>query len=525
MDMSEVRAQLDSFFASEDGRRLLKRYRDTGLPETRPSPAPNVVSVQESCGILPAEEKWLKERSNAMHKAREKFWFPRDAQIGIAFSGGGMRAMYESLAFLSAFQTSGVLDAVEYVSGLSGSVWALLACMQSGKPPMEVQNTLRDATRPSVQFSTNRLASLRERLSSFTVTLQNKIVELYANNTLFESVTDLYAELIRFSIFDTLLVRDYYLNDLNHNATKLPYAIMSALISENQEWVEITNSSVSVTKLSPIDNIIPSGQQSNNGQERIFSVAYKYAEKRYTIPINGIGVALCAWQDTHGTQSEPGLTYERSPLPKCVGRNDVAFLCAAAGSAFCAEAVQVWESIRSGFSAPLALAVDTMLRYTPLGHVPVVPHARIFDFRGANTLPHAQMSIVDAGMLLNLAVPPLLRRSVDILIVVDSSAGIRGAELINASKWATQHGFSFPKIPPLEQWENKPVLFFPPLESEHSAGPRVIYISGPADVATYHTTKWFYRSEEIASIFTDVQTLCNEHVFPAFERPKRYAFL
>ncbi len=58
--------------------------------------------------------------------------------IGICFSGGGYRAMFATLGYLSGLDQIGVLNTATYVSGLSGSTWALAPWILSNQPSVDL---------------------------------------------------------------------------------------------------------------------------------------------------------------------------------------------------------------------------------------------------------------------------------------------------------------------------------------------------------------------------------------------------
>src|SRR5947207_917635 len=53
-------------------------------------------------------------------------------KISVVCSGGGYRAMLGSIGALSGLQATGLLDAITYVSALSGSTWAVGLWMSTG---------------------------------------------------------------------------------------------------------------------------------------------------------------------------------------------------------------------------------------------------------------------------------------------------------------------------------------------------------------------------------------------------------
>ncbi|XP_063047121.1 cytosolic phospholipase A2 zeta-like [Engraulis encrasicolus] len=82
---------------------------------------------------IPSEEKsFLEKRKEVVRKALQKLLgisSPPDREkvplVGVVCSGGGTRAMTATYGSLKGLQTLGVLDAVSYITGVSGSTWAM----------------------------------------------------------------------------------------------------------------------------------------------------------------------------------------------------------------------------------------------------------------------------------------------------------------------------------------------------------------------------------------------------------------
>lgn len=83
---------------------------------------------------FPDENALVKNRLAKTKIALSKF-LGKDSDLKIAFagSGGGYRAMVYALGVLQGAQETGLLDATTYMSALSGSTWALNAWLASGQ--------------------------------------------------------------------------------------------------------------------------------------------------------------------------------------------------------------------------------------------------------------------------------------------------------------------------------------------------------------------------------------------------------
>lgn len=94
-------------------------------------------TVRVSDDISSDEKNFVKKRLKVTRKALKKFLgvdLPEKLvpTIHLCFSGGGYRAMIETVGFLSGAQKVGLLDAATYMSGLSGSTWAITPWVLSG---------------------------------------------------------------------------------------------------------------------------------------------------------------------------------------------------------------------------------------------------------------------------------------------------------------------------------------------------------------------------------------------------------
>ncbi|KAM3862560.1 cytosolic phospholipase A2 zeta [Diretmus argenteus] len=90
------------------------------------------LDVRLEFDIGPAEKEFLEKRKVVAQKALQKLLglsSPPDPQkvptIAIVGSGGGTRAMTGLLGSLKGLQDLGVLDTVSYITGVSGSTWAM----------------------------------------------------------------------------------------------------------------------------------------------------------------------------------------------------------------------------------------------------------------------------------------------------------------------------------------------------------------------------------------------------------------
>jgi lysophospholipase len=102
----------------------------------------STATVRSATGLGPRESQWLQTRTKSANAAMQTYLanagtsYSTDAlsksppRLGLAFSGGGFRAMINGAGALQAFNdqsgipgVSGIVNSSLYVSGLSGGAW------------------------------------------------------------------------------------------------------------------------------------------------------------------------------------------------------------------------------------------------------------------------------------------------------------------------------------------------------------------------------------------------------------------
>lgn len=101
--------------------------------------------------LCKAEKQFLQQRHTHVKTGCEQLLqnnVPNDRvpRIGVCASGGGYRAMVLTLGFLKGLEDIGLLDCTTYMSGLSGSTWAMAPWVSSKQPVKEFINTLPHKT-------------------------------------------------------------------------------------------------------------------------------------------------------------------------------------------------------------------------------------------------------------------------------------------------------------------------------------------------------------------------------------------
>ena len=101
-----------------------------------------VATVRVGNNLCPQEKNYLTFRKPKTKRALENLLNQEISNnqlptIAVVTSGGGTRAMLATFGFLTGLQKIGLLDAVTYISCLSGSTWAIAPWITSGWPEIE----------------------------------------------------------------------------------------------------------------------------------------------------------------------------------------------------------------------------------------------------------------------------------------------------------------------------------------------------------------------------------------------------
>ena len=354
---------------------------------------------------LPAPEiSFLDARAQHVHHALEKVLAKdikakKTVRIGIAGSGGGFRAMLNMLGSLLAAEQTGLLDCVTYISGVSGSTWALAPLVTSGKSVEKLKEEC--VTELAKDFFTIPL-----NISQCTRTLLSK--KMFDEPL---SLVDMFGLLLARHLLthannDPDLV---YLHDQIERIAdgKMFCPIYSPIIDGSAyQWVEFTPFEAGSTFL---QSSIPS-----------WSCGRPF--------VNGMSVNF---------DPSPSLSY---PPPLSLG-----YLMGMWGSAFAAiiapNLAQLAQNIPyiSEFAKiePTGLLSDI---------IPAQIHNWNYQLENKKLNDQKYLTLVDGGIFINFDFNSLLRRKCDIIIILDASSDL--ATSYDLKKAAAYFGKRY-KLPPI----------------------------------------------------------------------------
>jgi hypothetical protein len=464
---------LEAFKASNDPMSAAGYVQLSGLDQTMLNHLTNPAlaldmdeftpSNQAFLTARPGTDLWTEEQAHVQQLQNVKCF---DAQkrllgdglreavkIGVAFSGGGLRAMIGTVAFLTALKDIGVLDTAAYVAALSGSSWAVgpwYTCTVDNNPFVSkaaqpdkdpwLGNTSNDA--PMVQklldmcatdlplvtagnaFERQTARVLRHKFlrachldgsQSYGVNWSRRLI----------SAPDVWGVILGSSLLRASNAKDFYeigigeqkvIDKMQTNAMPLP--ILTCIATEKcvDHWFEITPFSAGAEAL------------------------------RTFVPTASFGSGFYANKVVGGIRADDQLHYMMG-------------IC---GSAFAANLNVIADSMPAGMlkdfvmwflskcpksvsGSPVPLTPAYIPNFAPLSTATATATAD----GDATPFTGSTVALRDAGLAFNLPLPPLARRKVDVMIVCDMTLGVEDGpfELIKAAQYFDGNsGREFPHI-------------------------------------------------------------------------------
>lgn len=368
-------------------------------------------TVHLSHALSPEEKAYCLKRKRYAHKALERFFNttlnPKHIPtIAVCASGGGLRAMFATLGFLSGLEQLGLLDAISYISSLSGSTFAISSWM---------------AHKSSIHDIKDRLSSEFEQIftTNFKITevLKTGVMRLLYEQKL--SPVNLFGALIANRIFSAFQ-RDAYHLRLSDSVGILsegqfPLPIYTAISIPQPELPEFT-----WFEFNP------------------YEIRYK----------QGIfDVHMPSW--SFGRFFARGISQDQAP------EYSLAFIIGICGSAFTISLKELASQYNQSIPPFLQKSIHSIVSYTDIGTLRIQPgsvYNPLFDHPLAvseyNT-KYKSLELIDAGIDFNIPIPPLLdpKREISCIIIIDASSSLQGApELKRAEEYARKHNYPFPHI-------------------------------------------------------------------------------
>lgn len=426
-----------------------------------------VATVCQGNDLCQQELDALKVRNTRTHATLQKFMgvdlLPDNApSIGVACSGGGLRASIATLGLLRGLEKIGILDAVNYTAGNSGSTWILASWLVHDKSLEQLTEYIKSKIRDTIDRDNFDKTALIHALT-------DKIKNLKPF-----SLNDIWGAWLAGGFFGTGDGCEHTIT-LADIAPKVasgayPIPLFAATIGETApcyHWAEF----------SP------------------FKIGSEY---------------LNTWINASdfGKRFDTGLSFDTSKT------ESFGYLLGLFGSLYAMSITDVIEMIQND----LEQYFNTELSLPFLSWLPWVNNVRISPpdvCNFAHNLPNCPLAdehyltFVDAGFAFGLPFPALLRRNVQVYIVCDASSDvlIESANTMHkVQDYASKNNYPFPPIDYTTITKQKISVFADPA---NPAAPVIIYIP---NFDSFSTFKASYTTEEFDQLMLGMEQAVTDNV-------------
>lgn len=327
-------------------------------------------------------------------------------RIGIAMSGGGVRAATCAYGFIAGLNEIGLLDAVTYAVGLSGSTWLISSFLELGKSVGEYRQEFLQAITQEHLLAPSAITDTF--LQKFVYNQPMSIVDLYGvylSNKFFRNIdTDIGRQRVWFS-------------DVRNRVTdgSLMFPLCTA--------VEISRS-----KSKPI----------------------WFTFSPFEVGSDELGLYVPTW--ALGRKFLAGVSTDlRNPPELRLG-----FFMGLWSSALSSTFQYTFDVGVKKYVNNLVMRtiIKNVLKQTigPLQFAPINIANPFYGIQSVSYKDLEELTFVDAGLAYNLPITPLLnnKRGVDIIVVLDASGKVHAEEGAGELRKAENHirklGLAFPKI-------------------------------------------------------------------------------
>ncbi len=335
----------------------------------------------------------------------------RVPRIAVCCSGGGYRAMFLSLGFFKGLQDIGLLDCTTYMSGLSGSTWAMAPWVASKQPLNDFIDSLPNKVCHGLKpiYDLSSLDSIAKKLVA------------KALNGQFLSSVDLYGDILANS-----LLTDFGTDRLRTNLSEshahivdgsFPMPIYTAVTpnADPYEWFEFTPFEVGSSYLKAYIPTWAYGRKFKYGHSINFAAEQSLG---YMMGVYGSAYAVNLEEIVHHTQKSLQAFANHFP-----------------------------SAIQNVMHKMVVDLIDSPLDDVRLAPSSLPNYVYKTATRPLNT--DKTITLIDAGIDCNLPFAPLLReeRKVDIILTCDASGKVEGAPSLRcAQEYMQARGLAFPPI-------------------------------------------------------------------------------
>lgn len=413
--------------------------------------------------VLRAQQAWKKKFAGDHNPENV---FPACPTIGLALSGGGMRAAIATTSFLAALDKYALLDQVSYVSTLSGSSWPLFSWLYHDTHFSEFSPQFKklvieaEPRRLTAQYAKDFLFNGKKRSLS-------SLWGAYISSLVIDQSPNAHSQMSLERLKKAL------------DPERYPYPLFSALATNKRphQWFEFSLHEAGFT-----DFFAQSEQRKNYFTD--VALLRDYSDKASELPLYSLlGIVSSAY-----TIKSADLM--RKALSQLVLPHYFTFLPA--------HLVTLCNSLDS-----VRMKEAKLLNFG-------------YSCEGALFQHDKHLFLTDAGIALNVALPPLLQRECSVVMILDASSTIKNrrfAELRTAQRYAHEHGCPFPQIAFESIVPNKCSIFYDAFHKDNhtnnkvNAAPLVIYF--PVSVG-FKTSKFSYTAAEYDLIAKKIDTMVTE---------------
>ena len=419
------------------------------VAESKVSAVAADANVRIGPDLCPEETEYLTKRSQFTKAALAKYLdIPEDdidpadiPIIGIAGSGGGLRACLTTTSYYDHMKQSGLFDTVTYLAAVSGSTWAQTLFMTLGKQdPAIIINHLKKRL-------TKHIADPAPGIEC----LMDKVTGPYVLSGIFErckqghddfGLVDLYGIMLS----SRLLVPN---NQLTVSKEHMRISSQAKVLDRGQNPMPIYSVVQSVVPLKAKKE----AQDHNASEEgQVKEMVSKSLFQFYEItPFEFGSEELSAWIPTWamGRKFQNGVSTTRH------AETSLTTLLGTFSSAFCASLSLYWREVKAVLpDTGIFKTINEQLevRDDELKRIHLVEATRIANYTKGlrQQLPDSMspelteqdhIKLCDSGMEQNIPFYPLLRRKCDIIIAIDSSADIDTTPWFeNTEGWVKRRG-------------------------------------------------------------------------------------
>ena len=380
----------------------------------------NIAYTRISNELSDCEKNYLQHRDIITKKALEKISSQElkdnsSLRIALCLSGGGYRSLISSLGYMSGLQEAGLLDAVTYITAISGSTWAISSLYSHDLDLDDLISLIKN------QVSRSIYSNFDSKLL-----IESAVYKLF------------WGQKINFvGIWGTILANTFFSDNY-----------LTKVINKNIDNFQFNKLlKTKIPKLSQFQKKIENGLM----PMPIFSAVmidrgYDWIEfNPYEIGISNVNTYISSWGLSRKFKN--GISIDSCPE---VGLD---YLMGIWGSAFTVSTREVLEIYSQSIPSFLFQVLDTVL--VPEGNLsskrisPATLPNFAYSIPGHPLRDCKDMTLVDAGISCNLPVAPIFKhnRQVDLIIIIDASCNAQEAkELKRAQVYADTYGISLPEL-------------------------------------------------------------------------------